>query len=196
MRRRLPATIRDRFVAGERVLAWGVAEDGNARVDQSGHAAGTARGAETAQSARTAAMPVTDEGLVVVTTHRLFAPGLAEPLNWERVVRAAWDEPVLAVTFQATAARPGQTTIEANIVMIDPGSVPAHVRARVEATIIVQRRVSLGEGGGAILIARRRPVDDEVSWTVLFDAGLDTADPKLRAVADAALAEFRSVVGV
>lgn len=183
LRRRLPASIRDRFVAGERVLAWGVAAGGEANGDQVD---------EVDQAARVPSTPLVDRNLVVATTHRLFAPGLAEPLEWERVVRAAWDEPVLAVTFEIGPA----AVAELNIVMAEAGSVPAHVRARVEATIIVQRRVSLGERCGATFIARRRPADDEVSWTVLFDAGLDAQDPALRAAADAALGEFRTVVGV
>lgn len=177
IRRRLPATLRGRLLPGERMLAWGVA-DGD--------------GAPAGLDAVPDSHPRDERNLVVVTTRRLFAPGLAEPLAWERVVRAAWDDPVLSVTSQAGPA----ATTEVNIVIVEAGTVPAHVRARVATTIIVQRHLALGEGRGATFIARRRPGGDDVSWTVLFDPGLDPGDPDLRGAADAALAEFRTVVGI
>lgn len=166
-RRRLPRQLRAGLEPGERILAWGIGGDPGATDP------GT-------------------ESFVVVTSHRLLAPGTHEPVRWEHAVLASWDEPVLAITSQTGPA----TTMESIYVLAEPGAVPAHVRDRVESMILVQRRVKLGPGEGARLIARRRPGSGDVYWTVLFDHGLDPGDAQLRARADAALAELRAGIGV
>ncbi len=108
-RRRLPRALRAGLEPGERVLAWGRAGD-PASLDPGAVDPGATR-------------------FVVVTSHRLLAPGIHEPVRWEHAVLASWAEPVLAITSQTGPA----TTTESIYVLTDPGTVPAHVRDRIES---------------------------------------------------------------
>ncbi len=66
---------------------------------------------------------------------------------------------------------------------------------RVTASVLISERVDLGNGAGALMVARRSD-DDEVRWTIVFDSGLDASDPALREAADAALARLREALGI
>ena len=47
------------------------------------------------------------------------------------------------------------------------------------------------------MIARRAPGGDrQVTWVYEYDAGIDPADPDVRAAAEAALAQARDEVGI
>ncbi|MBK9740539.1 MAG: hypothetical protein IPO93_13745 [Actinobacteria bacterium] len=74
--------------------------------------------------------------------------------------------------------------------------LPAAVRDRVTASVVISDRVALGEGAKALLVARRGSDDGEIRWSVVFDAGLDPRDPTLRAAADEALAQLRDSLGI
>ena len=58
----------------------------------------------------------------------------------------------------------------------DARDLPAAVHDRVTASVLVSERVDLGDGAGALMVARRAD-DDEVRWTVVFDSGLDAVRP-------------------
>jgi hypothetical protein len=49
---------------------------------------------------------------------------------------------------------------------------------------------------GARFVARRVAGSSELRWSVVFDVGLDPADPDLRRRADAILGELRTSLGV
>ena len=78
----------------------------------------------------------------------------------------------------------------------DAGALPSVVKERVNASIVVSRHVELQGERGARLVARRTPGSSELRWSVVFDPGLDPADPDLRASADAALEALRGSLGV
>ena len=61
--------------------------------------------------------------------------------------------------------------------------------------MVASRRVALVGDSGAILAARRDNAGN-VTWTVVFDAGLDPADPRLQERARVALAEMRQSLGI
>ena len=115
------------------------------------------------------------------------ASGVTPP--WSRIARAQWQEPVLAIT---TADSPPQSL---RITLTDVRDLPHAIHACVTESVVVSERLDLGEGRGAIAAARRTD-GDEIAWTVVFDPGLDPADPDLRAAAQAALADLRAALGI
>lgn len=128
----------------------------------------------------------TDGGQVVVTDRGLYAPGVGR-VEWLEVFRASWKTPTLEVLVGGRAH---------HFDLPEPGAVPAVVHERVTATVVSQTHVQLSPAGGARLVARRIPGDGQIVWRVVFDAGLDPADPGLRAAADEALAHVRAATGL
>lgn len=131
----------------------------------------------------------------VATDQALYLPAYVGRLPWQQVIRAGWDAPVLEVSYTPSGAPVGTSPKILRVTLDDPGAVPEAVRDRVTASVAVQQHVDLGSGRGATLIARRTG-DAGFRWQVIFDAGLDPADPQLRAEADAALRELRSTLGI
>lgn len=123
---------------------------------------------------------------VVASRDRLFLP-LQEPISWDQVIRAAWDQPVLELQL---AEGPYRLVIE------NPGLIPDVVNERVKASVVVQHHVPLRDDKGVRIVARRKPGGVDVTWRVTFDPGLDPQDPELRAEAGAALAELRTTMGL
>jgi hypothetical protein len=129
-----------------------------------------------------------DDGHVVATNLALFlSDGTRVP--YEEIDRASWDDEGLRVVT-VDGARHFERIPE-------PRMVPETVRERVNATIVVNKRVSLeGRGGGVRLVARRPPGGEVLGWTLVFDDGLDPEDPGLRAQAEQALEGVRRSMGV
>lgn len=123
---------------------------------------------------------------LVATPSMLVLPGRG-PLAWIDIVRAAWDEPVLELQLAEGMYR---------LVLEQPGRIPHVVNERVKASVVMQEHVELVAGKGVRLIARREPGGADVTWRVVFDSGLDPANPELRAAADQALAELRVATGL
>ncbi|MEU5881525.1 hypothetical protein [Spirillospora sp. NPDC047279] len=129
---------------------------------------------------------------VVATTTALHLPtaeGGFTRVPWERIDQAGWQNGALHVTEASGGP-------EHHVRLTDPGSVPETVRERVTATIAINHQASL-PGGGTVRIAGRRPLDGgDVSWSFVFDAGLDPADPGLRAQAEQILESLRRQTGL
>ncbi|MDP3971963.1 MAG: hypothetical protein Q8P61_03515 [Candidatus Nanopelagicales bacterium] len=182
-RRSRVRAVREALAPGERLFSWAETSRDFDEVDVDG-------------------TPAADTGYLVVTDRRFLVLGLAGPMEsiaWERVMWARWNPPVLTLAGQEPgSAEPGAPMRESTVRfrLASPGNVPAHVHERIEATIVVQRRVSLVGGIGARLVARRRPLGREVSWHVVFDQGTDNGDPVLRRDAEQELAQFRDSVGI
>lgn len=123
---------------------------------------------------------------VVATADCLLLPH-RDPLAWEELIRAAWDEPVMELQLPEGPYR---------LVIERPGKIPEVVNERVKASVVVQHHVPLVGDKGVRLVARRHPGGTEVTWRVTFDPGLDHRDPELRAGADEALAELRASLGL
>ena len=150
--------------SGERILAWATSAG-----DVHGH------------------VIATDRALVLVGADVVRLP-------WDRVIRAAWSDPVIEMLIQA---QPGGPTRPLRLVMAESGRVPLVVRDRVTASVVAQHHVALDPAGrGVRLLARKVPMTGQVRWIVLFDAGLDPEDPELRARADAALTQLRASLGL
>jgi hypothetical protein len=128
---------------------------------------------------------------VVATLIGLHVTGWDEPLRWDHIESASWDEPVLDLVINTDqGSRLEQLRLDR------AGELPAAVRDRVTASVITSERVEVAEGRFATFAARRRSDDGDIRWTVVFDSGLDPNDPDLRAAADATLYELRQSLGI
>ncbi len=125
------------------------------------------------------------------TDKALYLQATGDRLPWDRISKATWNDPLLELVVSMDSGQPRllRLTVE------DARDLPAAVHDRVTASVLISERVDLGNGAGALIVARRSD-DDDVRWTVLFDSGLDTTDPVLRAAADAALARLRDALGI
>ena len=135
----------------------------------------------------------TPGGAFVVASNRaLYLPdvGGATRVPYETVQTASWDDPVLNVVLVGEDGRHRLVRLE------ETGDLPAVVRERVTSTVLVTERVALSGAAGALVIARRPPESDDVLWQVIFDAGLDAGDQRLRADAADAVARVRASTGL
>src|SRR5262245_8879973 len=136
------------------------------------------------------------DATVVASTAAAYLPDPVDPgahvrLPYEQVASATWDEPVLDVI--SVGPRRRRFVVELD----EPGLVPQIVRDRVTASIVMTEHVTLSGTAGARITARRPPAGDrEITWNVVFDAGLDPADPVLREAADAAIERLRESTGL
>jgi len=130
---------------------------------------------------------------VAVSTLALYLPtpsGVHDRLEFDRIASAGWAEDVMTVTMVGAGGRRHRVHLQ------QPGEVPPAVRERVTASIALSEHVSLGPGAGARITARRLPGGDELTWNVVFDPGLDPADPQLRTRAESAITRLRSSTGL
>jgi hypothetical protein len=127
------------------------------------------------------------------TDRALYLQATQDRIPWTRITKATWEEPVLELVVVNDGDR-GSRLVRVRVE--DARDLPAAVRDRVTASVIVSERVDLGDGAGALLVARRGEDGGDVRWSVVFDAGLDSRDPRLRAAADAALVDLRASLGI
>lgn len=140
-----------------------------------------------------------DEDAWLLGTHQalhVVRGGDDASIPWERVERADWDrdEERLVVTEvgEFGRVRPRHTfSVE------EPGVLLELVRERVTASIVLQRRVPVEGKRGLTLVGRRSPAGDgTVAWAYELDPGVDPEDPAVMAVAEAALREAESDLGL
>jgi hypothetical protein len=132
-------------------------------------------------------------GCAVATDRALYAATLGGRLPWHAISKAVWDPPYLSLTV---VDRAGAVVGRPRLDLVEPRDLPAAVHDRVTASVVVSEHVDLADGSGALIAARRDSDDDEIRWSVVFDAGLDPTDPALRAAADDALARLRDALGI
>ncbi|MFM7146482.1 MAG: hypothetical protein ACKOW5_09135 [Actinomycetales bacterium] len=125
-------------------------------------------------------------------------------LPWVRIATAVWETPHLTVTWEA--GPDGNTFATSDLLresarISQPGELPSAIQAMVTESVVYRQHVpllDLPDETGALLVARRQPraPDALVTWSVVFDVGLDPADPDLRAAADLALRQVRAALGI
>ena len=75
--------------------------------------------------------------------------------------------------------------------------VVALVRERVDASVVLQRRVPVVGKRGFTVVARRAPTGrGELTWSFEFDPGVDPDDPVVRAATNLALGEAEESLGL
>lgn len=126
-------------------------------------------------------------GYVVATNLAVHLSG-GTRVAYEDIDRASWDDEGLRIVTMD-----GERHREP---IAEPRLLPETLRERVNATIVVNKHVALPGRGGVRLVARRRPGGEVLGWTLVFDEGLDPADPGVRAQAEQALEGVRRSMGV
>ncbi|MGL5406335.1 MAG: hypothetical protein ACRDAX_06055 [Propionibacteriaceae bacterium] len=138
---------------------------------------------------RVLAWAQTLDGVVVGLPDRLSIRRgeLWEHLRWDEVINGGWDNQQ-GVLRWTTADGAGSISLE------EPGRVPELFRERVQASIMVNQQVDIEGSDGITVTARRNPSDtrSELSWLALPLGTTDLNDPKIRALADEAVASIRS----
>ncbi|MGH3368019.1 MAG: hypothetical protein ACRDOY_12535 [Nocardioidaceae bacterium] len=117
-------------------------------------------------------------------------------LPWERIERAHWDRDseqlVVVETTDFGLPEPVHTAELEN-----PGRLLELVRERITASIVVKHFEAVEGKRGITVSARRSPhSDDELSWTVHVDPGLDADSTAVRNAADRGLASAQSEIGL
>lgn len=115
---------------------------------------------------------------------------------WETVERAGWDRDTerLVVVETADFGQP-QPTYDA--VLPDPERLLELVRERVTASIVVKFFEPVGGGRGITVSGRRSPhTDDELTWSILVDPGLDERSEAVHVAAQRGLAAARAEIGM
>ena len=117
-------------------------------------------------------------------------------LRWEEVQRAEWDRDSATLTVEAVRDY-GQPVASVAYAVEEPGPLLAFVRERVDASIVLQRRVAVVGKRGFSVVARRSPSGrGELTWSFEFDPGIDPEDPVVGAATDLALGEARESLGL
>ncbi|WBB95362.1 hypothetical protein O7543_28940 [Solwaraspora sp. WMMA2080] len=120
----------------------------------------------------------TATGTLVVTNRGLWLPGRDTRLGWHQVHKAVWSGERLVVTPAETVSEHDGYTVVADgpaisLDLSDPGDVPDQVRTRVTRSVGYSMHHQL-DGGGARVVGRRVSGIDGLSWTVRYDASVDT----------------------
>lgn len=136
---------------------------------------------------------VTEASYVVATTRAVYVQSTGERLPWHRIAKATWDDPMLDLVVLDEAGHPAGLR---RLRVDDAKDLPPAVRDRVTDSVIVSERVDLGGGRSAVMAARRDSDTGDIRWSVLFDAGLDPRDARLREAADEALGRLRDSLGI
>jgi hypothetical protein len=137
------------------------------------------------------------EGLWLLGTHTaLHVVGEdSRRIPWETVERADWnrDDELLVVT---EVGEFGRVRPRHELHVDEPGRLLELVRERVTASVVLQRRVPVRGSQGLLVVGRRSPAGDEVSWSYEFDEGVDPEDPAVTAAAEAGLESARGELGL
>lgn len=130
---------------------------------------------------------------VIATNQALYEQSSESRIAWQDVIKGTWEQPDFVIDYQGEAG-PRRLRIRLD----EPRDVPAAVRDRVTDTVVVSEYRELLESQGAHFVARRSPGGglEEIRWSVVFDSGLDSADPVMRAKADDVLGELRASLGI
>lgn len=135
----------------------------------------------------------TGEGTLLVATDRALHLPNGRRVGWEHVEHAHWQRGGVHVREVATL---GEKAREYDLAVPEPENLPEVVRDRVNASIVINQYLRLEGNGGVRIVGRRGLGGDEVVWNLIFDAGLDTRDPALRARAGELLTDVRRQTGL
>ena len=130
-----------------------------------------------------------DQAFVIATNEALYLQAARIP--WIAIIKANWTDPFLELNIEGDNGQEQRLRVPIS----DPGNLPAAVRAQVSANVVVSERLDLPDGSQCLVAARRKN-RDEIVWSVVFDAGVDSSNPEIREPADFALQELRASLGI
>lgn len=142
-----------------------------------------------------ASAPLADGRWVVGTTralHIVRAAGSDERHGWDQVATATWSD--TASMLQVTFAD-GQRTVAVEFAG-SPGYLPEVVRERVEASVVLTRRIEVTGRRGVRVAVRREAPGAALSTQIVADRGVDVTDPALAARIEVELDELREQTGL
>lgn len=115
-------------------------------------------------------------------------------LRWERIERAEWDQE--AEVLRITEFAPFGERSPQRVLRFDRSErLLQLIRERVTASVVFSSHVPVREGLGVKVVARRPPgTNADLIWSVVFDEGLDPADPEVKDAAERALRDVRAEV--
>jgi hypothetical protein len=117
-------------------------------------------------------------------------------LRWEEVHRAEWDRDTATLTVEPVRDY-GQPVASTAYQVEEPGPLLAFVRERVDASVLLQRKVAVIGKRGFTVVARRPPTGrGELTWSFEFDPGIDPDDAVVAAATDLALGEAKESLGL
>jgi hypothetical protein len=140
------------------------------------------------------------DGTWLLATRERFAAvadtGEVLRLPWEEVQRADWDRDTATLRIEAVRDY-GERTATSAYHVEEPGALVPLVRERVDASIVLQRRVPVVGRRGFTVVARRPPSGrGEVTWSFEFDPGIHPDDAVVAAATDLALGEAKESLGL
>ncbi len=141
---------------------------------------------------RVLAWAASPEGTVVATPAGLWLPD-RDRISWHLVTHVVWNGAVMTVTV----ARPVEDDVlelepPVKIRLTEPRTLPETVQQRFYSSRAHTARHRLDDGTGVIVVARRVPGVDGLSWYVVFDEPAVRHDPVARAEVAQLLAEERT----
>jgi hypothetical protein len=148
-----------------------------------------------------AATRTTDGTWLLATRERFSAVATAEGsdvvrLRWEEVQRADWDRETATLRVQPVRDY-GEPVATSAYQIEEPGALFPLVRERVDASIVLQRKVPVVGKRGFTVVARRPPSGPgELTWSFEFDPGIDPDDAVVVAATDLALGEAQESLGL
>jgi hypothetical protein len=116
-------------------------------------------------------------------------------VRWEDVQRADWDRDTATLRVQAVRDY-GEPVATWAYEIDEPGALVPLVRERVDASIVLQRRVRVVGKRGFAVVARRPPSGGDLTWSFEFDPGIDPSDPVVATATDLALGEAQESLGL
>jgi hypothetical protein len=142
-----------------------------------------------------AAAALVDGRWVVATTQALqivAADSTGERHGWDQVAGAVWSDTasMLQVTW---ADQHSQLVLE---LAGDAGFLPEVIRERVEASVVVSRRIGAGGRRGVRVAVRRAGPGAPLTTQVVADRGVDLTEPELATRIAAELADLREQTGM
>jgi hypothetical protein len=146
-----------------------------------------------------AAEPDASGAPVVATTLALYhRDPSAEDELWRRLAlesigRLRWDPGRAVLDLTSFAPAP---ILRLKLQLRRGTRIGTIVKDRVAAIRIVGTRVSLDNGGTALITARRHPGGSEVIWVVVLDEDADPTDAATHACVDSAIRELRAHAGL
>ena len=142
--------------------------------------------------------PVTPTDDEAATDVEPVAAPAAEPqrLPWHEIHKATWNGSLLTIV-PAVEVEPGVVAdgTPIRLRLAEPRGLAAEVRARVTRSVAhsVHRELP---AGGVLIVARRVPGVDGLTWLLRFDDGTDRADPDVRLRAAELLDEVQAAADV
>jgi hypothetical protein len=145
-----------------------------------------------------AAAQLRDRRWVVASTRALHvtAEGPAgERHGWDQVAAAVWSD--TATMLQVTwVGERTESLLEFGSSEGAAGFLPEVIRERVEASVVLSRRIAVTGRRGVRIAIRRAAPGAELTTQIVPDRGVDLTDPELAARVDAVLADLREQTGM